>query len=182
MKYLLMPDKCYHEALEQYFENPATYTTRGGCEENCSFCNGDYKRFTGPISKEHLIGALQANIFDRGAVRADKLVTFLSDKKNTSKLKKSIWGEKGSASTGQIHALVLKLFASNLLELRVSNPDLVGTKNLLAKDVMVVLSKLTVTDINGEQFDKLRIHDKNEWAGFQFRSSVPRDTDLRRTS
>ncbi len=46
--------------------------------------------------KPHLIGTLQATICDRGAVWANKLVTFITDKKNTSNLKKSIWGGKVS--------------------------------------------------------------------------------------
>lgn len=73
------------------------------------------------MSKPALIGALQANIFARGAVRADKFVSYITDKKNTNKLMKSIWGEKANTTVGQIHGLVLMLFAANIVELKVAD-------------------------------------------------------------
>lgn len=115
LRFLVLPEECYHNKIEQLFERPATHARRGDCDDQCSYCNGDYKDFCGQISKEHLIGALQANVFDRGAVRADKLVTFLTDKANTNKLKKSVWGAKAVVSAGQLDGVVLMLFASGLL-------------------------------------------------------------------
>ena len=177
--FLVLPDGCYHDKIEKHFERPATYVRRGACDDQCSFCNGDYKDFCGRISKEHLIGALQANIFDRGAVRADKLVTFLTDKANTNKLKKSVWGETADVSAGQIHGVVLMLFASGLLELRLSDPKLAGRQSILAKDVMVFLSKYSETDVNGESYDKLKIHNPMAWPQLQFRTIVPSSTGPR---
>ena len=86
----MLPAQCYYEAIKGYFKNPPTYVARGPYVDLCSFCNGKSKSFSGAISKDHLIGALQANIFDCGAVRADKFVTFLTDKDKMHKLKKSI--------------------------------------------------------------------------------------------
>ena len=86
----MLPTQCYYEAIKGYFKNPATYVARGPCGDLCSFCNGKSKSFTGAVSKDHLVVALQANIFDRSAVRDENFVTFLTDKDNMHKLKKSI--------------------------------------------------------------------------------------------
>ena len=174
--FLVLPDGCYHDKIERLFERPVTYARRGACHDQCSYCNGDYKDFAGRISKEHLIGALQANIFDRGAVRADKLVTFLTDKSNTNRLKKSVWGETKEVCCGQVHGVVLMLFASGLLELRLSDPKLTGQNNILAKDVMVFLSKYSATALNGETYDRLKIHNPRAWSRLQLRTIHPSNT------
>ena len=77
MKALMLPDRCHHEVLEEMFENPETCMSRGPCESLCSHWDGDYKSFSGTISKERLVAHLQTNVFDRGAVRADKFVFFI---------------------------------------------------------------------------------------------------------
>jgi hypothetical protein len=81
LRFLVIPTKCYHEAIEEHFENPSTYESRGPCIDNCTFCCGEHVDLTGVISKRHLMGALQANIFLRGSVPANKLVTLLTDKR-----------------------------------------------------------------------------------------------------
>ena len=48
---------------------------------------------------------------------AKQFVGFITDKKNQSKLKKQIWGDGVSVSSGNIHALVLQLFVSGMIEL-----------------------------------------------------------------
>jgi len=70
-KALLLPSQCYHVSLEQHFKNPNTFTDRGPCQTQCSYCTNDFANFTGAVSKKHLIAALQANIFHRGSVRAE---------------------------------------------------------------------------------------------------------------
>ena len=61
------------------------------------------------------------------------------------------------------------LFASGLLEPRLAKESLTGQKNILAKDVMVVLASYTATAINGETYDSLAINDPTRWKGFHFR-------------
>ena len=135
MKSLMLPDRCYHEVVEEMFENPATYKSRGPCGNLCSYCTSDYKNFSGAISKERLVAHLQTNIFDRGAVRADKFVTFLTDKSNMNKIKKSIWGETTNAPAGMIHGLVLMLLAADLVKPQLVSKDKVGTSDIKMKDV-----------------------------------------------
>ena len=91
--FLVLSDKCLHGATEEHFENPAMHQSRGPCGDMCSFCAGGNTQFSGKISKDHLIAALTANIFDREAVLADKLVSFLTDKSHMNTIKKNVWGE-----------------------------------------------------------------------------------------
>lgn len=166
----VIPDMCYHEQAEEYFENPLTYKSRGGCDGQCSFCNGDYLRFCGPISKSHLVGALQTRIFDQGSVRADKLVTFITDKKNTSQLKKNIWGGKISAvSQGQVHALVLMLIATDCLTLDLSSSSKIGSDYIKPSDVIISLTKTVVESEGNEPFDEFIINQDDCWTKFQLR-------------
>ena len=140
MKSLMLPDRCYHEVVEEMFENPATYKSRGPCGNLCSYCTGDHKNFSGAISKERLVGHLQTNIFHRGAVRADEFVKFLTDKSNMNKIKKSIWGET-NAPPGMVHGLVLMLLAADLIKPRLVSKDKVGTNDIKMKDVELILCK-----------------------------------------
>ena len=93
LTFLVLSDKCLHETIEEHFKNPATYTSRGPCSDMCSFCTEEHIQYSGKISKEHLIAALTANIFDSGAVKAEKLVTLLTDKSNKHAIKKMSGGE-----------------------------------------------------------------------------------------
>ena len=112
----MLRDKCYHEVVEENFENLATHVWRGQCEDLCSCYTGDHKNFSGDISKELLVGHLQTNAFDRGTVSADKFVTFLTDKTNVYKINKSVWGQSTSVPAGMIHGLVLMLIAADLVK------------------------------------------------------------------
>ena len=35
LRFLVLPNKCYHEAIEEHFENPSTNQSRGGCGGMC---------------------------------------------------------------------------------------------------------------------------------------------------
>jgi len=168
LKAIILPEKCYHEYIEEYFENPATYKSRGPCGDQCSFCDGSFRKFSGAVSKPQLMCALQANIFDRGSVPADKFVSYLTDKKNQNKLRKTIWGEGIGVVSGQIHGLVLMLFASKLVTLELSNDAKQGTKNIKMKNVLVKLTKVQVTKGN-DVYDNLAINYDEYWKGFHFK-------------
>ena len=83
------------------------------------------------ISKTHLIDALTATIFNKSAVRADKLVALLTAKAHMNTIKNNVWGKNHSKiNPGQIHGLVLMSIASYLLLLRLASKDLVGKKKI----------------------------------------------------
>ena len=163
LKFLILPTQCYHEGLEQHFENPFTYASRGRCGNMCSFCNDDYLSFTGTLSRRNLTGALQAEIFHRGSVSASKLVGFITDKKEEYKIKESIFGD-ADADSGRVNALVLQLFAAGILSLEVDKAK-VGKDNLRLKDVSVSMARVKVT-FRGKQHTELAINDDKYWVAF----------------
>ena len=89
LSFIMLPNKCYHGYIEEHFEDPSTYKICGPYGDLCSSCTCAYRSFSGDVSRAHLVGAFQAIIFDCGAVKAAKLVTFLTDKANMDKLKKT---------------------------------------------------------------------------------------------
>lgn len=169
IKSLMLPDRCYHKVIEEMFENPVTHASRGPFGNLCSHCAGDYKNFSGTISKEHLIGHLQTNIFDRGAVRADKFVAFLTDKSNMNKIKKSVWGQSTNAPAGKVHGLVLMLLAADLVKPRLISKDKVGASDIKLKDVEFILCK---QQDHASGIDTLCIHDSSKWQHFNLLDSA----------
>jgi len=164
----ICPTECYHSAIEEQFENPETYSNRGSCGGMCSYCNQTNGDCCGPVSKERLIGALNANIFSRASVQADQLVSFITDKAHKNRLSRSIWGASAKVPAGKIHGLVLKLILSNLIDLRLATSDLAGTDKIKMKDVVVSLSKVTLSGGDGVSYDDLAINVPEMWKHFKF--------------
>ena len=115
--------------------------------------------------------ALQADIFNSGVVREDKLVSFLTDRKNTNQLKKSIWCTTNSSSIpqGRVHGIVLMLMASGMLLLEVVSKNKIGMDDILPKDINVILSKQTVREKDGSCYDQLSISDHSNWIHFNLK-------------
>ncbi len=155
---LILPSECYHTSIEREFENPSTFVDRGPCGTLCSFCTGGSKEFTNEFSKAKLKAALMSNIFDRGSVPARKFVGFITDKANQNKLRKQIWGDGVAVTAGNIHALVLQLFVSGIIELFLQHDDMVGKDNIEAKHVMIRLTKRTVSD-STTSFEDFKLND-----------------------
>jgi len=165
--FVITPSKCYHEAIEEHFESPASYEARGPCQSNCSYCTGGHVLFSGRVSKQQLIAALQVHIFQNGAVSASNLVSLLTDKKKSYKLRMNIWGK--AVDPGMVHGLVLMLIVSGLLTLRVKPQKLIGTKDVALRHIDVGLGKTTIIDDNGEEVETLAILDDSLWGCFHFR-------------
>jgi superfamily II DNA helicase RecQ len=166
LRFLVLPDKCYHEAIEEHFENPETYNSRGPCEDNCSYCLGHHVHFAGEVSKAHVIGALQANIFRKGSVDAKRLVSLITDKNHKYKLSRGIWGKK--VESGKVHGLVLMMIASGMLQFELKSQTLIGKNNLKLDHVRVVLAESKIMTSNGA-CDTLSINDETLWHHFHLR-------------
>ena len=134
----------------------------------CSYCNPTERDCCGPVSKDRLVGALHANIFSRASIQADQIVTFITDRANKNRLSKSIWGATAKVSAGKVHGLVLKLILSGLIDLRLASNDLAGTEKIKMKDVVVSLSKVTLTSSDGVPYDDLAINVPAKWEHFEF--------------
>ena len=174
LKTLVLPDRCYHDVIEEYFENPLTHVSRGACDGNCTFCTEAYKTLSGPISKSQLISTLTIHVFDKGPVPADKLLSFLSSKKSTQH-KKNIWNAAPSTITpGQVHGLVLMLVAGKIIHVRISaaSNKLRGQKQLTTKHLEFVLGKEVVT-IDGEESEVFSYSVDSNWKLFTSLQSRP---------
>ena len=51
--FLLLPEVCYHTAMERKFEW-TTDAGKSGCAHYCSHCRGDVKKFTKRVNREGL--------------------------------------------------------------------------------------------------------------------------------
>eukprot|EP00804_Cyclotella_cryptica_P022277 CCRYP_018127-RA/>CCRYP_018127-RA protein AED:0.03 eAED:-0.01 QI:0/-1/0/1/-1/0/1/0/223 len=167
LQFFITPTKCYHEAIEEYFENPKTYHSRGPCCHNCFYCTKANVEFTGRISKPQLIAALQVHIFNKGAVSANKLVSLLTDKRHNYSLRMNVWGK--AVDAGKIHGLVLMLLVTGMIELRVKSQKLIGTDNLKIGHVDVVMGTTTIVTAEDEMVETLAILDDSLWQHFHLR-------------
>jgi len=165
---IVTPTECYHTAVEREFECPLTFVDRGRCPNLCPYCTGAYKDFAGTVNRTELVGALTSSIFDRGQVAAMKLVSFINDEKNSGKLRRSIWGKK-TIKTGQVHGLVLMLFAAEIIEPTFKEGVSAGRNNHRLKDIDVRLVKKTFQR-DGSSYEGFALNDPNAWSAFQFNS------------
>jgi hypothetical protein len=49
---LFTPDRCYHVAFEEYFENPGVLVEREPCVDYCSYCSEGWKEITGLFHRD----------------------------------------------------------------------------------------------------------------------------------
>ena len=133
---LVVPYKCQHALLEEYFANPNSTCQYTPCQSMCNFCSRGAVSLTGRINRARL---------------CELLVGFCAGKENTTaqlvkfiKLNKtSIYHKNDVPKTivGPIHAICLQLIAVRILELSVldKKKDLVGTKGIVPAHVTVRL-------------------------------------------
>ena len=62
----VLPEHCYHEALEDEFKNPTTYQPRGPRETLCSYCVREYKQLLDVVSRSGLVAALMSQFLIGG--------------------------------------------------------------------------------------------------------------------
>lgn len=123
--------------------------------------------FSGRISKQQLIAALQVRIFSNGAVSANKLVSLLTDKRRSYSLRMNVWGK--AVDPGKVHGFVFMMLATGILESKVKSQKLIGTDDLKLGHVEVGLGKTTIVATNDEMVETLAILDDAIWDQFFFR-------------
>ena len=176
LKCLVLPVRCYHDAIEEYFENPHTHVSRGGCGDYCSFCTKAYLDISGSISRLHLVSILTTHVFDKGPIRAEKLMSFFSAKA-AQQYKKKIWRVAPTTVTpGQVHGLVLMLLAGKIIQARLTETGSnVKGKQLTIKNVEFILSKENAIDESDEEEEYEEVFSYNvdsNWKGFNLTSST----------
>lgn len=136
LRILVIPDQCYHVAIERYFEWDVH--TEGVCNNMCSYCCGATSAFTGKFHRTQVEGVLtsvfSANLtvspeIIKKAIRAARHKIFLIPTK----------------TMGPIHALMLQMVANGILNLGISDSNKVGKQNIHTKDVDLKLAT-TISD------------------------------------
>ena len=131
--------------------------------------------FSGRISKQQLIAALQVRIFSNGAVSANKLVSLLTDKRRSYSLRMNVWGK--AVDPGKVHGFVFMMLATGILDIKVKSQKLIGTDDLKLGHVEVGLGKTTIVATNDEMVETLAILDDAIWDQF-FSDSLSFNTQL----
>ena len=167
--FLVLPCKCYHESIEEHFENPLTYQSRGPCVICCSFCTKSHINISGLVSRQHVVSALLSLVVgNREKLSVTSLVPLFTDKKNKHSLRTAIWGEGVNVDSGKVHGLVLMLIASGIIELSVPSIQIGKKHGIEPKDVSVQLAVKKVTTSHGAAND-LVLYDESAWSRFHLR-------------
>ena len=131
LRLLIIPDRCYHVAIERYFEWDVH--TPGVCDNMCSYCCGATSAFTGKFHRRQLEGVLTA-VFS-----ANLTVSPEDIKKAIQASRRKIF-VLPTKTMGPIHALMLQLVANGILKLGISDSNKVGKQNIQTKDVDLKLA------------------------------------------
>lgn len=162
---LFLPQGCYHDVIEQYFEHPATYNKEPSCSNNCSCCDGSFKSFCGTISKHQLISILTCRIFDKGSIAATSLVGMISSPSN-KRVKQAIRRDSSrNISPGQVHALILMLIASNIISLNA--PPLLAVGNFVPLNT-VQFSLTKQFALPNDDFETFALYIDSNWERIPF--------------
>ena len=128
---LVIPSRCYHVAIERYFEWDVH--TPGTCIDMCSYCCGTTATLTGRFKRRQVEGVLTAAFSTNITVTPDELKKAL--KRSQNKIFNIV-----PKTMGPIHALMLQLVANGILKLGVADSNKVGKDKLTTKDVVLKLA------------------------------------------
>lgn len=145
VEFLVVPSKCYHTVIEDYFER-YEQPAKSGCRSCCSFCLGENDDFTGKVYKKSILHVLLTKLFGKGkAPTCSDLISALKSGKD----KIFHPDNMPNKNVGQIHGLALQLLAKGIIGLDVVDKSMIGTKRTkqLGKKNLVV--KLLNADDEG---------------------------------
>ena len=107
--------------------------TKQPCDNMCSVCAGESILFTGPIRRNNLISVLCSAL-----QMSQSPATAISLKAAITKRKKDIF-VKPVKSAGQIHALLLQLYANGIIKFYIKDTNLIGTNKLSSQHILLQL-------------------------------------------
>jgi hypothetical protein len=158
LRFLVLPTRCYHVSLEEYFEDPTVFFNREPCYTKCSFCLGETRNSTTTFRRDILVSFLSTKVFILGPVTVPKLIKSVGDNKS------HIFITPGyKLNQGVVHALVLQLVAVGILTINLADETKVGTDKLAFNDFVVNWSV-----IDSKRTSYLAHTDCALWIGFNF--------------
>jgi hypothetical protein len=138
LRFLLLPQNCYHLTLESYFGHPTLVQPRlpcgrlSTCGNRCSYCCKDHQEFSTPFHKSKLVHFRSTKVFLQGPTTVSKMIKLLGDNK-----KDYFPAGYLSLPQGKIHGLALQLIAAGIVSLDIAtlSSSKVGTYRLSPSDV-----------------------------------------------
>jgi hypothetical protein len=101
--------------MERYYSH-RDMTLMEPCSLHCPFCRDDHLKFSTTFRREVFVDYLYSTVFIEGPVSLPMLSTMVYKKRG------SIWvNSSKNVQTGQVHALLLQLWVTGILELRMSS-------------------------------------------------------------
>ena len=133
LKLLLIPNTCYHTALENFFEVKPE-PNKPNCGRFCSYCGGTTSKFTGLFYRRQLMSILATKVNRQSKVTPSQFM-------KTLKASKSLFHPKHKPSketgTKPYHGLVMQLIASGIIGLQVMDTTKLGTKTIANNDLAI---------------------------------------------
>ena len=135
IQFLIVPSKCYHSFIEDYFER-YDQPAKTGCRSYCSFCLDENDDFTGKVFKKSILHVLLTKLFGKGnAPTCSELISALKAGKD----KIFHPDNMPNKNVGQIHGLALQLLAKGIIGMDVPDKSKIGTTNLGKKHLVLKL-------------------------------------------
>jgi hypothetical protein len=132
LRFLLLPTRCYHQTLEEYFEDPDVFMNCEPCLSKCSYCCGDHPLAKFPFVRVSLISFLSTKVFLLGPVPVAHLIKLLGTNKS-----KVFTTPAYKLNQGVVHALVLQLIAAGIVSIKLADGSKEGTDGLSITDFVV---------------------------------------------
>ena len=149
LRFLLLPQNCYHLTLESYFGHPSLIQPRlpcgrlFTCGNRCTYCRKDHHEFSTPFHKSKLVRFLSTKVFLQGPIGVNKMIKLLGNNKK-------VFFPVGYSSLpqGKIHGLFLQLVAAGIVSLDIATASSlkVGTDRLSSSDVELNWATTNVAD------------------------------------
>ena len=135
VEFLIIPSKCYHTVIEDYFERDEQ-PDKSNCGSCCSFCLGENNDFTGKVYKKSILHVLLTKLFGTGkAPSCPELIKVLKSGKG----KIFHPDNMPKRNMGQIHGLALQLVGKGIICLDVDDKTKIGTHQLTKKNLVIKL-------------------------------------------
>jgi superfamily II DNA helicase RecQ len=158
LRFLLLPTRCYHIVLEEYFEDPEVFMNREPCLTKCSYCTGDHPLAKHAFVRVSLVSFLSTKVFLLGPVPVAHLIKSLGNNKS-----KVFTTPAYKLNQGVVHALVLQLIAAGIVSIDIADKSKAGTDALSITDFVVNWAIIDGT------IDAYLAHTDDElWSPFNF--------------
>lgn len=138
VKFLLLPNECYHAGMEKQFEWKSTAKEACSC---CSKCRGEVRTFTKRVHKGGLMSLLTQKVHGNPNLTVSNFV------KAVKQAIKLIFHQDDAPPNGQesqIHAVCLPMVAAGMISFKVKDQTKLGSEKVSKADLSVFCPNMEV--------------------------------------